>query len=260
MDATRRAATREKSGGRRMNVFASALAWLGDAANWGGPAGIAARATEHLAYSGLTLAIAVAIAVPIGVWVGHTGRGRDVVVPLTGALRALPTLGLVTLLALLMGSGLLPPLLALVILAIPPILAGTYSGIEAIAPETRGAARAVGFTTAQTVWQVELPLALPLIAGGVRSAALQVIATWTVAAFLPLGGLGRFLIDGLAVRDYAQMLGGSLIVIALALVADLAFAAVERALTPRGVRGSHYRGSRRRARTSDTEIRKAHAS
>lgn len=239
-----------------MNVFASALAWLVDAANWAGPAGIAARAVEHLAYSGLTLVIAMAIAVPIGVWVGHTGRGRDIVVPLTGALRALPTLGLVTLLALLMGSGLLPPLVALVILAVPPILAGTYAGIEAIAPETRGAARAVGFTTAQMVRQVELPLALPLIAGGVRSAALQVLATWTVAAFLPLGGLGRFLIDGLAVRDYAQMLGGSLVVIALALVVDLSFAGIERAITPRGVRGSGYRGSRKR----EPQPRKAHAS
>ncbi|MTE23260.1 ABC transporter permease [Microbacterium sp. ZXX196] len=229
-----------------MNVFADAVAWVLDPVTWQGPAGAGARLGEHLGYSALTLAIAVAIALPVGVAIGHTGRGREVVVPFTGALRALPTLGLVTLLALLLGTGLMAPLMALVILAIPPILAGAYAGVEAIDPATRGAARAVGFTTWQMVWQVELPLALPLIAGGVRSAALQVIATWTVAAFLPLGGLGRFLIDGLAVRDYAQMLGGSLIVIALALVVDLAFAGAQRAITPRGVRGTGYRDRRTR--------------
>lgn len=219
-----------------MNVVAEALAWVMDPEKWSGPSGIGSRLVEHIGYVGLTLAIAVAIAVPIGIAIGHTGRGREVVVPFTGALRALPTLGLVTLLALLLGNGIVPPLIALVVLAIPPILAGTYSGIEAIDPDTRGAARAIGFTTGQSVWRVELPLALPLIAGGIRSAALQVIATWTVAAFLPLGGLGRFLIDGLAVRDYAQMLGGSIVVIALALAADLVFILIERVITPRGVR------------------------
>ncbi|WP_221583900.1 ABC transporter permease [Microbacterium sp. G2-8] len=240
-----------------MNVFADAIGWILDPENWGGSAGIAARAGEHLAYSALTLVIAAAIAIPVGIWIGHTGRGREVVVPFTGALRALPTLGLVTLLALLLGSGLLPPLIALVILAIPPVLAGTYSGIEAIDPETRGAARAVGFTTRQAVLQVELPLALPLIAGGIRSSALQVIATWTVAAFLPLGGLGRFLIDGLAVRDYAQMLGGSLVVIVIALVVDGMFAVTERVITPRGVRRSRYRGDRAIDSTAHMATRKA---
>ena len=219
-----------------MTPLLDAFAWLADPANWAGPGGIWARLGEHLWYSALTLLLAIALALPAGAAIGHTGRGREIVVPFTGALRALPTLGLVTLLALLFGTGLLPPLIALVILALPPILAGTYAGIAAVDPDTRLAARAIGFTRWQVITRVELPLALPVIVGGVRSAALQVVATWTVAAFLPLGGLGRFLIDGLAVRDYAQMLGGSLLVIALALAVDLVFAGLERALTPVGVR------------------------
>ena len=219
-----------------MSPLAEAIAWLTNPDNWGSPTGIWQRLIEHAGYSGLTILVAAAIALPVGVAIGHTGRGREIVVPFTGALRALPTLGLVTLLALLLGTGLIPPLIALVILAVPPILAGAYSGVEAVDPATTDAARAIGFTRWQVIFQVELPLALPLIVGGIRAAALQVIATWTVAAFLPLGGLGRFLIDGLAVRDYAQMLGGSLLVIALALVVDLLFVASERWITPRGVR------------------------
>ncbi|MCL2516757.1 MAG: ABC transporter permease [Microbacteriaceae bacterium] len=218
-----------------MNSYTAAFAWLFSGKNWAGPTGIGQRLVEHLGYSALTLLIAIVIAVPLGLYIGHTGRGRAVVVPFTGALRALPTLGLVILLALWLGFGLTPPLIALVILAIPPVLAGAYSGIESVDRETVDAARSIGFTGWGALWQVEVPLALPLIVGGVRSAVLQVVATWTVAAYLPLGGLGRFLYDGLPVRDYAEMLGGSIVVIALALALDGAFALVQRAVTPRGV-------------------------
>lgn len=222
-----------------MNAYSDALAWLFDGANWAGPGGIGVRILEHLGYTGLTLLIAVVIALPAGLAIGHTGRGREVVVPFTGALRALPTLGLVTVLALGVGSGLLAPLIALVILALPPVLAGAYAGVQAVDRTVVDSARAIGFTQWQVLWRVELPLALRLIVGGIRSACLQVIATWTVAAFLPLGGLGRFLIDGLAVRDYAQMLGGSLVVIALALAAEGAFAVTQRLVTPHGARAAY---------------------
>ncbi|WP_298229440.1 ABC transporter permease [Gryllotalpicola sp.] len=221
-----------------MNPYSQAFAWLSDAGNWAGPGGIGWRILEHLDYTGLTLALAVAIALPAGLAVGHTGRGREIVVPFTGALRALPTLGLVTVLALLVSSDLLAPLIALVILALPPIIAGAYAGVQAVDRDTVDAAKAIGFTGWQVLWRVEFPLALPLVLGGIRSACLQVIATWTVAAFLPLGGLGRFLIDGLAIRDYAQMLGGSLVVIALALAADGVFVIAQRLATPRGVRAA----------------------
>ncbi|AYG05102.1 ABC transporter permease [Gryllotalpicola protaetiae] len=218
-----------------MNSYSDAFAWLVDPVHWAGPSGIPQRLLEHLGYTGLTLVIAIVIALPVGLYIGHTGRGREIVVPFTGALRALPTLGLVILLALGLGIGILPPLIALVILALPPIIAGAYSGLESVDREVVDAARSVGFTGSGVLWQVEVPLALPLIVGGIRSACLQVIATWTVAAFLPLGGLGRFLYDALPNQDYAQLLAGSILVIVLALLADGLFAIVQRLVTPRGV-------------------------
>lgn len=218
-----------------MNSYSQAFAWLADAAHWSGAAGIPQRVLEHLGYTGLTLVVAIAIALPVGLFIGHTGRGRDIVVPFTGALRALPTLGLLIVLALAVGSGILAPLIALVILALPPIIAGAYSGLESVSREVIDAARSVGFTGSGVLWKVEVPLALPLIVGGIRSAALQVIATWTVAAYLPLGGLGRFLYDALPNQDYAQLLAGSILVIVLALLVDGLFALIQRLVTPRGV-------------------------
>jgi len=153
---------------------------------------------------------------------------RGVAVAATGALRALPTLGLLTWFVLIAGIGLTAPTAALVILAIPPLLAGTYSGLESLDRQTIDAARAVGFTEWQVLRKVEIPLALPLLVGGFRSAALQVISTATVAAYIGLGGLGRFLIDGQAYRDYPQMVGGSVLVIALALTVDGLFVVAQR--------------------------------
>ncbi|MEO6826257.1 MAG: ABC transporter permease subunit [Microbacteriaceae bacterium] len=225
-----------------MTEFLSAFAWIFDPAHSIGPGGIPARVTEHVWYSLMTILIAAAIAIPIGVAIGHTGRGRSVAVQISGALRALPTLGLVILLALLMSLGLVPPTIALVVLAIPPILAGAYSALESVNRATIDAARAVGMTQWQVLFKVELPLGLPLIMGGLRSAALQVIATWTVAGILPVGGLGRYLIDGLSVKDYAQMLAGSVLVVALALVVDALFAVVQKLTVPRGVSAGRQAG------------------
>ena len=219
-----------------MTDIVAALAWLFDPVNWAGPGGIPARTGEHVLYSLLTLLLAVAIALPIGFAIGHTGRFRGLAVGVSGALRALPTLGLVVYLALIMANiTIVPPLIALTILAIPPILAGAYSGLQSVDRRTIDAARSVGMTEWQIFAKVELPLSLPLVIGGVRSGALQVIATWTVAAILPVGGLGRFLIDGLPVQNYAEMLGGSIIVVALALVADGLFALTQKLVVPRGV-------------------------
>ncbi|MHC5559097.1 ABC transporter permease [Kocuria sp.] len=219
-----------------MSLFAAALDWLADPGNWSGPAGIPARMLEHLAYSGLTLLIALAVAVPLGLWVGHTGRGSGVVVGLAGALRALPTLGLLTLFTLLLGLGLLPPVLALVLLAIPPVLSGTYAGIANVSPALKDAGTAMGMTPRQLLARVELPNALPVVLGGIRNAALQVVATVTVVAYINLGGLGRYLIDGLAVRDYARMLGSVVLVAVLALAVDAVLALVQRLSTSPGLR------------------------
>lgn len=216
--------------------FVAAFAWLADPAHWVGPDGIPTRMWEHIWYSGLTLLIAAVIAIPIGLAIGHTGRGRGVAVSISGALRAIPTLGLVVFLALELGGlDITSPLIALTILAIPPVLAGAYAGIDAVDKGTVDAARAMGMTELQVLSKVELPLALPLIIAGLRSAMLQVIATWTVAAFLPVGGLGRYLIDGLSIRAYDEMLAGSILVVVLALVTDGLFAIIQRLVVPRGV-------------------------
>jgi osmoprotectant transport system permease protein len=228
-----------------MTDFVAAFGWLTDPAHWMGPGGIPARTLEHIWYSFLTLVLAAAIALPIGFAVGHTGRFRGLAVGVSGALRALPTLGLVIYLALLTTNlTIVPPLIALTILAIPPVLAGAYSGLQSVDRQTIDAARGIGMTAWQVFTKVELPLSLPLVIGGVRSGGLQVIATWTVAAILPVGGLGRFLIDGLSVQDYPQMLGGSIIVVLLALITDGLFAIVQKIVVPRGVAAGAIRTTR----------------
>jgi osmoprotectant transport system permease protein len=211
-----------------MSVAGDSAAWLTDHAHWVGADGIPHRVLEHVGYSVLTVALSALVAVPLGLWIGHTGRLRGIAVAVTGALRALPTLGLLTWFVLIAGIGLTAPTAALGILAIPPLLAGTYAGLESLDRQTIDAARAVGFTEWQVLRKVEIPLALPLLVGGFRSAALQVISTATVAAYIGLGGLGRFLIDGQASRDYPQMVGGSVLVIALALAVDGLFVVAQR--------------------------------
>lgn len=237
-----------------MNAFADAFAWIGDPAHWTGPDGIPTRITQHLGYTGLTVLIAVLIAVTLGLYIGHTGRFRGISIGATGALRALPTLGLLTYLAIAFGFGirlaLIPTIIVLVVLAIPPLLAGAYSGIESVDPRTVDAARSMGMTEWQILWKVEVPLALPLIIGGVRSAVLQVVATATVAAYISLGGLGRYIIDALPVRDYTKVLVGALLVTLLALVLEGILILIQRLTVPAGVRAIRTPRPLRRLRAS----------
>lgn len=219
-----------------MNIFDKTWAWFTAPGIWTGEGGILIRVAEHLGYSALILLLAAFIAVPLGLWVGHTGKGENLVVALTGALRSLPTLGLLTLFTLWLGLGLVAPIAALVVLAIAPLLAGVYSGIAAVDRVTVDAARAQGMTEAQILSRVEVPMALPLIFGGIRNATLQVIATVTVVAYINLGGLGRYLIDGLAVRDYPRMVAAVLLVALLALTVDLVLAFIQRRVTSPGLR------------------------
>ena len=231
------------------------IQWLTDGANWQGSEGIPLRVWEHLKYSLVALAVAGAIAVPLGLWVGHSGRGRFLAVNLTGALRAVPSLGLLFLSLMLLGSHLsgdlgvyVPTEVVLVVLAVPPILAGAYAGVEQVEAAARDAARGMGMTGGEVLWQVEVPCALPLILSGIRSAALQVIATATLAATVGLGGLGRFLIDGLSVRDYSQMAGGAILVAVLALLVDFVAAALQRVVVSPGLTGKTA-GSKKLQRT-----------
>lgn len=215
------------------NVFVDTYDWLADPTHWTGSAGIPTRMVEHLQYTGLVMLIAVVIAVPIGLYVGHTGRGRVAVVSIAGALRALPTLGLLTLFVLLAGIGLMPPVWALVILTVPPLLAGTYAGISSVDRNVVDAARAMGMTELQVLFRAELPNALTVMFGGFRTGVLQVIATVSVVAYINLGGLGRYVFDGLVLSDFPQMLGGSLLIAVLAIAVDLVLSLIQRLfLTP----------------------------
>ncbi|MET0448988.1 MAG: ABC transporter permease [Aeromicrobium sp.] len=216
-----------------MSVVSDTIDWLTDGDHYSGSDGITHRLVEHLGYTAETIAISAVIAIPIGLWIGHTGRFRSAAVAITGAFRALPTLGLLTAIVLFMGIGLTPTLITLVVLAVPPLLAGAYSGLESVDRQTIDAARAMGMTELQILRKVEIPLALPIIVGGARSAVLQVVATATVAAYVGLGGLGRFLIDGQAVSDYAQMAGGSVLVVLLAFLLDGVFAGLQGLATGR---------------------------
>lgn len=230
-----------------MNFFIEGFAWILDPVNWTGPGSIPERLGQHLAVSAVVLVLAAVVALPVGALIGHTGRGRELAVMVTGGLRALPTLGVLTLFGLWIGIGLAAPVLALVILAIPPLLAGTYAGFESVDRRTIDAARAMGMREVQIVGGVELPLGLPILVGGIRSASVQVIATATLAAYLADEGLGRFIFEGLKTRDYAEMLGGSILVIALALVVDGCFAVLQRVVVPAGVRATRTKELRSRS-------------
>lgn len=203
-----------------MNFLQQALDYLLTAENWGGRAGIGVRILEHLQYTAVAVAVSALIAIPIGLVIGHTGRGSLLVVTAVNGLRALPTLGVLLLGVLLWGLGLLPPTVALTLLGVPPLLAGTYAGIANVDPKVVDAARSMGMTETRVLTRVEVPNALPLILGGLRTATLQIVATATVAAYASLGGLGRYLIDGIKVRQFSLALVGALLVTALALVLD----------------------------------------
>lgn len=231
-----------------MNLVAAVLGWLTDPAHWSGSAGIPVRLAEHLYYSGLALLVALLVALPIGVYVGHTGRGGFLIVGLANGLRSLPELGLLTLLVLAMGIGLVPVTIALAVLAVPPLLAGAYSGVRNVDRSVVDAARGVGMRESQVLFTVELPNALPLILGGLRSASLQVIATAAVAAYVSFGGLGRLLIDGLRTRDYPQMAAGAVLVAVLALLVEAVLATLQRQIVSPGLRAG---GGARRSPTAD---------
>ncbi|MGB3372705.1 MAG: ABC transporter permease [Rhodococcus sp. (in: high G+C Gram-positive bacteria)] len=203
-----------------MNLFSEAFSYIVDGANWAGPTGIGARIIEHVWYSLLAIVLSAIIAIPIGLLIGHLRKGEAVIVGLVNALRSLPTLGILVFLVLVIGLGLVPPIIALVLLGIPPLLAGTYSGIAHVDDNVVDAARAMGMTELQVLFRVEIPNALPLIIGGLRNTTLQIIATATVAAYVNLGGLGRYIFDGLALYDYGRVLVGAILVALLTLIID----------------------------------------
>jgi osmoprotectant transport system permease protein len=205
-----------------MNLFTDTLAWIAEHLANGE---LWLRIGEHLFYTFISVLIAAVIAVPVGYLIGHTGKGREVAVGISGAARALPSFGLILLLIGLVGVVQRPiaAFAAFVILAIPSILAGAYSGIQAIDRSTIDAARAVGMTEWQILWKVEAPLGLHLLVSGLRAATLQVVATVTLAAYINLGALGYDILQGIPLRRDAQVLGAAIVVIVLALLLDALF-------------------------------------
>lgn len=231
-----------------MNLLADAFAWLFAPEQWTGPQALHHLLAQQLAFTAIAVGIAALIAVPLGWAIGHTGRGREVAVAFSGAARAIPSFGLLVLLVLVFGVLRKPEAatVTFVILAIPSLLAGAYAGFEAIDRRVVDAARAVGMTEAQILWRVEIPLGLPLLVAGFRSAVLQVVATVTIAAYVNLGGLGLPIITGLSLRRYEVVLGGAILVALLALVLDALLALAQRAAVPHGIRAAHGHEAQRR--------------
>jgi osmoprotectant transport system permease protein len=226
------------------------IAWFLDGSHWTGSDGVPALVATHLAYSAIALLAASVIAIPIGLYVGHTGKGKLLIAGSANLLRALPSLGLIIMLVILFGSVfesdlafIVPSLIVLVLLAVPPIMSGTYAGVVAVDPAAVDAARGIGYRPLGLLLGVELPCALPLILSGLRGATLQVISTATIAAYVSLGGLGRLIIDGRAQNDYAQMTAGAVLVGVLALAVDvliglLSITLVSPGLTRRAVKST----------------------
>ncbi|MFI6759242.1 ABC transporter permease [Micromonospora sp. NPDC050417] len=234
-----------------MNAFEQAVRWLNDPLNWTNPGGILDRLGEHLTISAAAVALGCLVAWPIGLWLGHRGRGGALVLLISNVTLAIPTLALLTILPLTaLGFGQRPVIVALAVFAVPPLLANAYTGVRQVDPETRDAARGMGLSGGQLLRRVELPLAVPYLAAGFRTAAVQVVATAALASFVNGGGLGQIISAGFGLGigvGGGQILAGGLLVALLALLVEVILATVERAVTPRPLRRTTRRANRRAA-------------
>ena len=234
-----------------MGAIGDGIGWLFDSANWWGSRGLVQRVWEQLWYSGVALVIALVIAFPVGLAIGHTGRGRFAASASANLLRAIPTYGVVSLLFIWRPLTLWPLLLALAILALPPIMLNTAAGIANVDPQTRDAANGVGLTGWQVLVRVEVPNALPLILAGVRSAANQVIATAAILGVKGQGGLGVYIFSGYATQRYDVVAGASIAIVAVVLVIEVCFAVLQRRLVSPGLRVDRRGNLRRRRNMSN---------
>ena len=222
-----------------MDVFADVLRWFSEPAHWSGPAGVPARVLEHAHVSLLSVALAAAVALPAGLYIGHTGRGEFAAVAIGNLGRAIPSFGILAIvfpITIRLAPGALgfpPTLIALFLLAIPPILTNAYVGVQAVDRDTLEAARGMGMGEREVLTSLELPLAARLILAGIRTAAVQVVATATLAALVAWGGLGRYIVDGFHQGDDAMIVAGAILVAALAIVTELGFELLERSVAPR---------------------------
>lgn len=223
-----------------MTVIAAVVTWFTDPAHWSGSNGVPARLGQHVGISLLSVAIAVAIALPIGLYIGHTRRGQAFAINVANIGRAIPSLAAIAIVVPFtqmldpaLGFSLYPTIIAMVVLAVPPILVNTYTGIAEVDADLIEAARAMGMTERQILGRVEMPVAVPVIIGGLRSASVQVIATATLGAVYGLGALGGYIVEGIAQQDDGRLFAGVVLVALLALVAEAGLALAQRRLTVR---------------------------
>jgi osmoprotectant transport system permease protein len=227
-----------------VNSIEEAFRWLNDPLNWTNPGGILDRLGEHLLIAGAAVALACLIAVPLGLWLGHIGRGAGLIVLMSNLTLALPTVALLTILPLTaLGFGKVSVIVALTVFGMPPMLANAYTGVREVDPEARGAARGMGMSGGQLLRRVELPLAVPFLAAGLRTAALQVVATTALAAYVNGGGLGQIIVTGFGLQAYGQVLAGGVLVALLAFLVERILALLERIVTPRPLRRVRQRAN-----------------
>jgi len=216
-----------------MTLLGDVARWFANPENWQGSHGIPTRVLEHLELSGLAVAVAIVLAMPIALYLGHRGRGGFIAINVANIGRALPSLallafGLIVAIALGLGLGFWPTMFALVPLAIPPIVTNTFVAITEVDRDVVDAARGMGLAERQILTSIEIPLGLPLILSGIRTAAVNVVATATLGALVAGGALGRFIVDGFALREYDQLVGGAILVALLAVATEASFSALER--------------------------------
>ena len=219
-----------------MSTLANVIRWFLDPLHWSGPDGIPIRLVQHIQLSAECVLIGVLIALPIGILLGHYGRFGNLAINVSNVGRAVPSFGILVIAFQVFGLGDLPIIISLTALAIPPMVTNSYVALREVDPDVKEAARGMGYREFAQIIRVELPLAVPLIMAGVRTSAVQVVATATLAALIAGGGLGRYVIDGLDQQDYTKLFAGAVLVALLALATELALAAVERVLVPPGIR------------------------
>jgi len=227
-----------------MTLLGDVARWFADPAHYQGSDAVQTRVLEHAAVSGLAVLVGLLVALPVGLYLGHTGRFGFVAVNVANIGRAIPSLAAIalaipiagTLLGIQNGLGFWPTFLALIPLALPPILTNAYVAVRGVDPDVIEAARGMGLGEAGILRGIELPLALPLILAGIRTAAVNVVATATLGALVAFGGLGRYIVDGLGLQEYDRLFAGALLVALLAIAVEVAFGAFERAAVSPGIR------------------------
>ena len=237
-----------------MNFIRQVVQWFLSGSHWQGDAGIPHRTLEHLAMSGASLLVAMLIALPLGIVIGHFGRGGTLAINLANIGRAVPSFAVLVIAVELVGIGAVPAFVALVALGVPPMVTNSYLGMREVDRDIREAARGMGMRGSLVLWRVELPIALPFIMAGIRTSAVNIVATATLAALVAWGGLGRFIVDGLGQQDYPMLYAGAIMVAVLSLIVEFSLAGAQRLVTPAGLRKQKSQQKEGRLGTADRAV------